>query len=94
MVIVLKVLFSHGFSLSYILIHSVIFRNGPTNVSNSSKGVPVPYRVPPLSPRQGLGRDSAHGMRAMWCDICHLVHVSMRHMAHGTWIMEVGGIGK
>ena len=55
MVIVLKVLFPHGLSLSYILIHSVIFRNGPTNVSNSGKGVPVLCHVPPLSPRRGLG---------------------------------------
>ena len=29
MMVVLKVLFSYGLSLSYILIHSVIFRNGP-----------------------------------------------------------------
>ena len=54
MVIALKVLFPYGLSLSYILIHSVIFRNGPTNVSNSSKGVPVPCRIPPLSPRRGF----------------------------------------
>ena len=27
-------------------------------------------------------------MRAMWCGICHLVHVSMRHMAHGAWITK------
>ena len=58
MVIVLKVLFPYGLSLSYILIHSVIFRNGLTNVNNSSKGVPVPCRVPPLPPRQGLGCDT------------------------------------
>ena len=58
MVIVLKVLFPHGLSLSYILIHSVIFRNGPTNISNLGKGVPVPCRVPPLPPRHGLGRDT------------------------------------
>ena len=32
MVVVLKVLFAYGLSLRYILIHSVIFRNGPTNV--------------------------------------------------------------
>ena len=57
MVVVLKVLFPYGLSLSYILIHSVIFRNEPTNVSNSGKGVPVPCRVPPLLPRRGLGRD-------------------------------------
>ena len=57
MVIVLKVLFPYGLSLSYIMIHSVIFRNGPTNVSNSGKGVLVPCRVPPLLPRQGLGYD-------------------------------------
>ena len=37
MVIVLKVLFPYGISLSYILIHLVIFRNGSTNVNNSSK---------------------------------------------------------
>ena len=37
MVIVLKVLFPYGISLSYILIHSVIFRNGSTNVNSSSK---------------------------------------------------------
>ena len=41
MAIVLKVLFPHGLSLSHILIHSVIFRNGPTNVTNSGKEVPV-----------------------------------------------------
>ena len=57
MVIVLKVLFHHGLSLSYIMIHSVIFRNDSTNVSNSGKGVSVPCRVPPLPPRRGLGRD-------------------------------------
>ena len=57
MVIVLKVLFPYGLSLSYIMIHSVIFRNGPINVSNSSKGVPVLCRVPPLPPRRGLRRD-------------------------------------
>ena len=57
MVIVLKVLFPYGLSLSYILIHSVIFQNRPTNVSNSGKGVPVPCCVLPLPPRQGLGRD-------------------------------------
>ena len=55
MVIVLKVLFPYGLSLSYILIHSVIFQNRPTNVSNSSKGVLVPCRVPPLPPKRGLG---------------------------------------
>ena len=55
--IVLKVLFPRGLSLSYILIHSVMFRNGPTNVSNSGNGVPIPCRVPPLSPRWGLGHD-------------------------------------
>ena len=37
MVIVLKVLFPYGLSLSYILIHSIIFQNGPTNVNNSDK---------------------------------------------------------
>ena len=58
MVIVLNVLFPYGLSLSYIMIHSVIFRNGPTNVSNSRKGVPVPCRVPHLPPRWGLGRDN------------------------------------
>ena len=58
MVIVLNVLFPYGLSLSYIMIHSVIFRNGPTNVSNSGKGVPVPCRVPHLPPRRGLGRDN------------------------------------
>ena len=57
MVIVLKNLFPYGLSLSYIMIHSVIFRNGPTNVSNSGKGVSVLCRVPPFSPRQGLGCD-------------------------------------
>ena len=46
MVVVLKVLFPYGLRLSYILIHSVIFRNGPTNVSDLGKGVPVPCRVP------------------------------------------------
>ena len=60
MVIVLKVLFPYGLSLSYILIHSVIFRNGPTNVSNSSKGVSVLCRVPPLPPRWGLRRNSLY----------------------------------
>ena len=59
-VIVLKTLFPHGLSLSYILIHSVIFRNGPTNVNNSGKGVLVLCRVPPLPPRWGLGRDKYH----------------------------------
>ena len=61
MVTVLKVLFPYGLSLSYILIHSIIFQNGPTNVSNSGKGVPVPCPVPPLPLRQGLGRDRAAG---------------------------------
>ena len=55
MAIVLKVLFPHGLSLSYIMIYSVIFRNGPTNVSNSGKGVSVPCCVPPLPSRWGLG---------------------------------------
>ena len=58
MVIALKVLFPYGLSLSYILIHSVIFRNGLTNVSNSGKGVPVPCCVSPLPPRRGLGHDN------------------------------------
>ena len=31
---------------------------------------------------------SAHGMRAMWCGIFHLVHVSMWHMTHGKWKYE------
>ena len=57
MVIMLKVLFSHRLSLSYILIHSVIFRNEPSNVSNSSKGVTVLCRVPFLPLRRGLGRN-------------------------------------
>ena len=57
MVIVLKVLFPYGLSLSYIMIHSIIFRNGPTNVSNLGKGFPVLCHVPSLSPRQGLGHD-------------------------------------
>ena len=56
MVIVLKVLFPYGLSLSYIMIHSVIFQNRPTNVSNAGKGVLIPCRVPPLPPRRGLGR--------------------------------------
>ena len=58
MVIVLKVLFPYGLCLSHIPIHSIIFRNGPTNVNNSGKGVSVPCRVPPLPPRRGLGRDT------------------------------------
>ena len=58
MVIVLKFLFPYVLSLSYIMIHSVIFRNGPTNVSNSSQGVSVPCRVPLLLPRRGLRRDN------------------------------------
>ena len=58
MVIVLKVLFPYGLSLIYIMIYSVIFRNELTNVSNSSKGVTVSCRVPPLPPRRGLGRDT------------------------------------
>ena len=37
MQIVLKVLFPHGLSLSYVMIHSIIFRNGPTNVNNLGK---------------------------------------------------------
>ena len=41
MVVVLKVLFPYGLSLSYILIHSFILRNRPTNVSNLGKGVLV-----------------------------------------------------
>ena len=53
MVIVLKVLFPYELSLSYILIHSVIFRNWPTNVSNSGKGVSVSSCVPLLSLRRG-----------------------------------------
>ena len=56
---VLKVLFPHGLSLSYILIHSIIFQNGLTNVSNSSKGVSILCHLPPFTPRQGLGRDIA-----------------------------------
>ena len=43
--IVLKVLFPCGLSLSYIMIHSVMFQNGSTNVSNSGNGVPIPCRV-------------------------------------------------
>ena len=58
MVIVLEVLFPHRLSLSYIMIHSVIFRNWPINVSNSGKGVLVPCRVPLLLPRQELGCDN------------------------------------
>ena len=58
MVVVLKVLFSYGLSLSYIMMHSVIFRNGPTNVSNSGKGVLVSCCVPLLPPRWGLGLDN------------------------------------
>ena len=58
MVIVLKVLFPYGLSLSYIMIHAVIFRNGPTNVNNSGKGVPVLCRVPFLPPRRWLGHDN------------------------------------
>ena len=58
MAMVLKVLFPHGLSLSYILIHSVICRNESTNVSNSGKGVPVLCPIPPLPPRQGLGRNN------------------------------------
>ena len=54
-VIVLKVLFPYGLSFSYILIHSIIFRNKPTNFSNSGKGVSVLCHVPPLPPRRGLG---------------------------------------
>ena len=57
MALVLKVLFTHGLSLSYILIHSVIIQNGSTNVSNSGKGVSVLCRVPPLPSRLGLGHD-------------------------------------
>ena len=58
MVIVLKVLFAYGLSLSYIMIHSAIFRNGATNVSNSGKGVPIQCCVPLLRPRRGLGPDN------------------------------------
>ena len=58
MVIVSKVLFPYGLSSSYIMIHSVIFRNGPTNVSNLGKRVLVLCRVPPLPPKQGLGHDT------------------------------------
>ena len=58
MVIMLKVLFPYGLSLSYILIHSIIFRNWSTNVSNSGKRVLVLCSVPPLSPRRGLGHDN------------------------------------
>ena len=57
MEIMLKVLFPHGLNLSYILIHTVIFRNGPTNVNNSGKGVSVLCHVPPLLPMWGLGHD-------------------------------------
>ena len=57
-VIVLKVLFPYGLSLSYILIHLVIFRNGPTNINNSGKKVSILCRVSPLSPRWGLRRDT------------------------------------
>ena len=60
MVIVLKILFPHGLSLSYILIHSVIFRNGPTNVNNLDKGVSVLCHGPPFPPKWGLGRDKAN----------------------------------
>ena len=58
MVIVLKVLFPYGLSSSYIMIHSVIFQNEPTNVSNLGKGVLVMCRIPPLLPKRGLGRDT------------------------------------
>ena len=49
MVLVLKFLFPYGLSLSYILIHSVIFQNGPTNVRNLGEEVSVSCRVPPSS---------------------------------------------
>ena len=57
MVIVLKILFPYGLSLSYIMIHSVIFRNVPINVSNSNKEVLVQCHVLSLPPSRGLGRD-------------------------------------
>ena len=65
MVVVLKVLFPYGLSLS-IMIHSVMFRDGPTNVNNLGKGVPVPCRVPPLSPRWGLGNDILCVSQVYW----------------------------
>ena len=68
MAIVLKVLFHHGLSLSYILIHLVIFRNGPTNVSNSGKGVLVLCCVSPHPPRRGLG--PRHKKSNKWSSIC------------------------
>ena len=55
MVIVLKILFPYGLSLSNILIHSVIFRNEPINLNNSSKKVLVLCFVPPLLPSEGWG---------------------------------------
>ena len=65
MVTMLKVLFPYGLSLSYILIHSIIFRNWPTNVSNSSKGVSIPCHVPPLPPKRGLGGDSSNVLSSL-----------------------------
>ena len=65
MVVELKDLFPYGLSLSYILIHLVIFRNGPTNVSNSGEGVTVPCRIPPIPPRWGLGRDTLISLYTM-----------------------------
>ena len=69
MVIVLKVLFPYGLSLSYIMIHSGIFRNGPTNVNNSGKGVPVQCRVPPFQPKRGLGHDTCFDIFQLCRDI-------------------------
>ena len=43
-----------------VIVFKVLFPHGPTNVSNIGKGVLVPCRVPPLSPRQGLGCDRLH----------------------------------
>ena len=69
MVIVLKVLFPYELSLSYIMIHSGIFRNGPTNVNNSGKGVQVQCCVPPFLPRPGLGRDTCRYIFQLCRDI-------------------------
>ena len=62
MVMVLKVLFPYGLSLSYIMIHSIIFRNGPTNVSNLGKRVLVSR---PKARETGLGLFTCFIRR--WC---------------------------
>ena len=79
MVIVLKVLFSYGLSLSYIMIHLVVFQYGPTNVSNLGKGIPVLYCVPPLPRRRGLGRDIFNPLATILSKVDYLFFCFILH---------------